>query len=135
VWISNPLEEPGPRTEQDIYRPKGTFLYLLEGYWDPDQDYHQLPSIVSALNAILRAVSKPMGLDDSDIQTKYIRLSDSLQSPLSTLEEIGGVPEFPRKIQTLYRKRFVSDNRYWMTNGVSQRSYDLFAYPIYIAAV
>jgi hypothetical protein len=133
VWVSNPLEEPGPRTENDMHQAKGTFLYLLEGYWNSDEDYHGFVSNWSALNSILNAVSEPMGLKASDLRKYDAR--DSFQSPLATLKEIGGIPESPRKIQTLYRKRFVSDDQYVMINGVSQRSYDLFAYPIYIAAV
>lgn len=134
VWISNPLQNPGPRTEKDIAEPRGTFLYLLEGYWDPDEDYHVLGSMWSALNMILRAVSKPMGLKESDLLNKY-DARRSFRSPLATLKEIGGIPEDPRKIQTLYRKRAISDDQFVMINGVSQRSYDLFAYPIYIAAI
>lgn len=133
VWISNPLERPGLRTEKDIDEPKGTFLYLLEGDWDADKDYHALGSMWSALNMILNAVSKPMGLKERDLNKYDAR--HSLRSPLATLKEIGGIPEDPRKIQTLYRKRVISDEQFVMINGVSQRSYDLFAYPIYIAAI
>ena len=134
VWVSNPSTKPHLPTEESTRVPKGTFLYLLEAYWESDDLLHGPFSGFSALNLILSEVADVMGLNRETVLTKY-EARRSFKSPLATLQEIGGIPQDQRRIQTLYRKRYISDDQYVLIDGASRRYYDLFAYPIYIASV
>lgn len=133
VWVSNPVAKPQPRTEENKYVPEGTFLYLLEAYWESDDLFHGPASGFSALNMILSEVADEMGLNRDTVMSKY-EARRSSKSPLATLQEIGGMPQDQRRIQTLYRKRYFSDDQYVLIDGARHRCFDLFAYPIYIAS-
>lgn len=133
VWVSNPGTKPQPRTKENIHDPEGIFLYLVEAYWESDDLFHGPVSGFSALNMILSSVAGAMGLDPDAVLSKYEARSSG-KSPLATLQEIGGIPQDQRKIQTLYRKRYISDDQYVLIDGTSHRCHDLFAYPIYIAS-
>jgi hypothetical protein len=133
VWFAFPPGRPIPRTEENMNEPLGTFLYLIEAYWESDERASGPSSGFSALNKMLYGMSDALGLDGK-ILSKYDARS-CYKSPLTILQEIGGAVQPPRRIRTLYRKRYLSDDQYVEIQGTVHRSHDLFGYPIFVAAV
>jgi hypothetical protein len=129
VWVSNPIEKPsGIDEEYDQYEPRGMFVYLLEGYWD-NESVQRAMSMYTALNFVLSSLSS-VGVESRPVETSR----DDYASPIAILERAGGIRGETRTIKSLYRVRSVSNNKIVNIGGRTLRCYDLFGYPIFIAA-
>jgi hypothetical protein len=53
--------------------------------------------------------------------------------PIAKLEKLSGVATDIRKITSLYRKRYMSDDAYTLIDGLPYRLNNLLGYPIFIA--
>ena len=54
---------------------------------------------------------------------------------IKILEKVGFVAQTERKITALYRKRYISNDKFTINKlGQVQRCWGLFAYPIFIAS-
>jgi hypothetical protein len=139
VWVSDPAQE---QLDSSGYA-EGTFLYLLEAYWESDQPCMTTHSSFSALNAIVTELanhsvianvpppllsggkSRPVGLPH-----EVARLRSS--HPAEAFEILGARLQLPRRIETLYRKRYLTDEKVFEDSSGIHRCNDLFAYPIFI---
>ena len=132
VWVSNPLEKPNTNAKNDDrYKPRGMFVYLLEGYWEGEPSFHAF-STFTALNVLLKGLQES-GVK-SDEGSSFETSRDDYASPTAVLERAGGIKGEIREIKSLYRVRSVSENKIVNVGGTTIRSYDLFGYPVFIAA-
>jgi len=128
IWVS----DPDPRVySQDPYDWRGTFVYLTELHWDNGSRSHFL-SGVSALQVIVNLSS---GKDFFDI------IKDEFEPfgrgrdlhPVDKLKEVGGVVTDKRKVKSLYRIRYLTNEQCYNYEGQERRVNDLLGYPLYIA--
>lgn len=134
VWISNPVEKPAVRTSENLTTAIGVFLYLIESFWQSDSsnNHNKVGSGNSALGSLLNHLSHEFGLDLDVLKGVMTGRGGDLP-PVKILEKAGLKLQETRTITALYRIRSSSDDQYVNIGGVSQRCYDLFAYPIFIS--
>jgi hypothetical protein len=132
VWISNPVEKPPLRTAENYSTPIGVFLYLIESYWEADANQTKMMSGNSALLSLLDYLSNKYGLNMDVLRGVTIGRGGDLP-PMKILEKAGLTLQSSRTITALYRIRNYSDDQYVNIAGISQRCFDLFAYPIFIS--
>jgi hypothetical protein len=129
VWIS----DPDPKLYSDEpYDWRGTFVYLSELHWDNGGLSHFL-SGVSALQVI---VNLSTGKDFFDyIKDEFEPFGRGRDlHPVDKLKEIGGVVMDKRKVRSLYRIRYLSNEQTYNHNGQKRRVNDLLGYPLYISS-
>lgn len=133
VWVSNPVEKPQAISQHpdDGYEPQGMFVYLIEGYWEDESIQHAM-SMYTALNALLKDLQS-LGVYNADSDL-FNTSRDDFASPTAILERAGGVKGEMRSIKALYRIRSVSKNKIVNIGGRTLRCFDLFGYPVFIAA-
>lgn len=129
IWISDP--DPSFYVNEP-YLWRGTFLYLTEVHWDR-AGFSTAYSGVSALQALINQMT---GQDFfayvKEEFEPYGRGRDL--HPVDKLRELGGVTSGQRKITSLYKKRYFTDEQSYQFAGTQTRVNDLLGYPIYIAA-
>lgn len=127
IWVA----EPEIETLITLgYGFRTTYLYLTEAYWDSEKpstgfsSYTAFQMLIDAMSGEFtgRWYSKP---------TKYGFVNQ--EHPLVKLVKLGGTKTDTRKITSLYRKRYMSNDAHMLVNGVSYRLNDLVGYPIFIA--
>jgi hypothetical protein len=128
LWVAEPLEKPPDRDDRNAFLAVGTWLFLVEGYWNHDIPHRGPRSGLSALTVLLKELADAAGLDLST-RSSWTWTS----SPFHVLECLGATVSEPRPIRSLYRKRYISDEQWVIVDGVEQRSWDLYAYPIFVA--
>ena len=141
VWVS----PPAPQELTGLRYSQGTYLYLLEEYWKADAKCRTTRSGFSAFNAIvtelmqasvLHSVPKPFlgvaALVGKPPWYKRYQWDYYDLSPLESLEKLGADVQPSRAIETLYRKRYLTDEQHFSDKSGPHRSNDLFAYPIFI---
>ncbi len=128
IWIS----DPDPKVySQEPYNWRGTFVYLTELHWDNGSRSHFL-SGVSALQVIVNLSS---GKDFFDI------IKDEFEPfgrgrdlhPVDKLKEVGGIVTDTRKVKSLYRIRYLTNEQTYNYDGQKRRVNDLLGYPLYIS--
>ncbi|WP_153799132.1 hypothetical protein [Foetidibacter luteolus] len=127
VWVANP-DYSTLSTER--WQFTGTFLYLIETAYDKGA-YQTTLSGCSALQAVSNIVKgenilkknwdEPLGRNNN-------------KHPLQKLESIGGIVIGDRQIETIYRKRYSTDEQCFTYEGVEYRCNDLLGYPLFIDA-
>jgi len=146
VWVSDPEPEEliGERDWlTGLGDAEGTFLYLVEAYWDSDRPCMTTYSNYSALNAIISELAREAILPDVPepfLQGGKMRHYGEPQhlanlrwlSPIDSFQALGADIQPPRRIETLYRKRYLTDEQVFRDDKGLHRCNDLFAYPIYI---
>lgn len=97
-----------------------------------NESFQHAMSMYTALNVLLTDL-KGLGVykGDSDL---FHTSRDDYASPTAIFERAGGVKGEMRGIKALYRIRSASDNKIINVGGRTLRSYDLFGYPVFIAA-
>lgn len=130
VWVSEP-ETSTMSIRENKWDFVGTFLYLTERPFDMGQ-CHTVFSGCSALQMVSNAASgKPLlTKNPSEALGRW-----SSAHPIDKLVSLGGVVVDERKIECLYRVRYVTDEQCFEYNGSSIRVNDLLGYPIYIAEI
>ncbi len=122
VWVSDPLQDEVQNTDSNTH---GTYLFLTESFWDLGV-FHTVFSGCSALRAIVNTVK---GKPFIDIGSDWI-----VTHPVDKLRELGGVALDSRKIESLYRTRYMTDEMFvGGGRGTSGRCNDLLGYPVFIA--
>jgi hypothetical protein len=125
VWVA----EPDPQdltTEQFVYA--GTFLILVETLYDRE-DFRLHLSGCSSLQALSNIITG---------QPFYTRNWDepfgrrNLKHPFQKLESMGAIYLQQQVIQTIYRKRYMSNEQSFEYKGKGYRCNDLLAYPLFI---
>lgn len=129
VWVSDP--DPAVFVEEP-YDWRGTFVFLSEVHWDAAACGHFL-SGVSALQAI---VNLTRGLDFFHVITEefepFGRGSDL--HPIDKLKKIGGVVMDRRRIKSIYRIRYFTNEQTYRHEERKRRVNDLLGYPLYISS-
>ena len=127
IWVSDP--DPTLFSQQP-WDWRGTFVYLSEIHWDNKSSSNYL-SGVSALQAV---VNLSRGRDFFEIIQgefePYGRGRDL--HPIDKLQEIGGITLDKRKIKSLYRIRYFTNEQKYKYDGQERRVNDLLGYPLYI---
>ncbi|MBW4484762.1 MAG: hypothetical protein KME14_19675 [Tildeniella torsiva UHER 1998/13D] len=133
VWISDPDKDLYSNVEWNWI---GTFLYLTEVHWD-NLEFDTVFSGCSALRMIVNAAigSDLLDRSSSKVFNEFEPFGrGSYEHPIQKLERIGATISDRRKITTLYRKRYMTDEQCYTVNDNQRRVNDLLAYPIFIAA-
>jgi serine/threonine protein kinase len=134
VWISDPSPE---ELSRDSSRASGTFVYLIESYWKAD--VYPYGTTMSGFSALTLIVNELAGLDlvsKSDKAQFGVQFSHkSSLLPIDILTVIGARVSPARRIRSLYRLRYVSDEQYFADANGWHRSLDVFAYPIFVEAL
>jgi hypothetical protein len=130
VWIADP--DPAVYS-QEPWVWLGTFLYLTEMHWDT-LGFQTVFSGCSALRTIVNAAGGQdlLALDDAETFEPFGR--GSYEHPIQKLQRIGATVSDRRKITTLYRKRYMTNEQCYTVGEQERRVNDLLAYPVFIAA-
>ncbi|MHB0959625.1 MAG: toll/interleukin-1 receptor domain-containing protein [Pirellulaceae bacterium] len=138
VWVSDPVPTKNRRGGRE-----GTFLFLIESYWERDE-FGQLGSSLypcgwsqySALQWIIEELVK------AEVVPESVKANDKYGlHPIERFKRLGAIIQPARRLRTLYRKRLISDNSAVETSTVfglraTKREHnDLVGYPIFLAAV
>jgi hypothetical protein len=131
VWVADP--DASVYSHED-YVWRGTFLYLTEMHWDT-LGFSTTFSGCSALQAIVNAaLGKELVSHPPQEETWEPFGRGSHLHPLTKLQKLGVTISDKRKIKTLYRTRFMTNEQCYTVAGEERRVNDLLAYPVYIAA-
>jgi len=126
LWVSKP--DHGDFVDED-WNWSGSYLFLTEIHFD-DGEYHSLYSGCSALRFVANAVAgnKFLDMPGEEILGRFDK------RPITTkLMQLGALPSEARKIEVLYRIRYMTDEQWHMDDGVERRVHDILGYPIFIA--
>ena len=135
VWWSPPIETHAEEeVPKSAYHCKGTFLYLLESHWKPDEKYSGVFSSLTALSMMISELEEALILPTGS-KEKLGWAKENKLHPLDHIRRFNAHIQEPRKIRSLYRKRYISNDQFYDTEKGRRRSFDLFAYPIFIAAI
>ena len=127
IWVA----EPEIETLKALgYGYRTTYLYLTEAYWDSEKPSTGFSSY-TAFQMLVDAMSGEITERWYNKPTKFGFVNQD--HPIVKLEKLGGIATGTRKITSLYRKRYMSDDASMLIDGVSYRLNDLVGYPIFIA--
>jgi hypothetical protein len=129
VWISDP--DPSLYSTEP-YDWTGTFLYLTECHWDFN-GYSTVFSGVSALQGLINQITGKDFLAYVNEEFEPYGRGRDLH-PVDKLKDIGGIATEERRIKSLYRKRYFTDEQVYSYKGECRRVNDLLGYPLYIEA-
>ena len=133
VWVADP--DPSDLSEEE-WNFSGTFLLLAETFWDGGS-FQTVYSGCSALQAIANVVEGRALLPDwpPTYHNREPLGRGSSEHPVQKLSRLLGAVELPhRRITTLYRKRYMTNEQVYEFGGKAYRVNDLLAYPLYIQA-
>ncbi len=130
VWVSDP--HSGALSKEFHGVQEATFVYLVESLWDGGP-FSTTYTGCSALQALAN-----QALGRSDIlrcgsSTEQLGCG-SCDHPVEKLScHLGAVVSEPRRIRSLYRQRYITDEQCYVHEGQQYRVHDLLGYPLYIA--
>lgn len=140
LWVSDPDFSIRPKDRWDFV---GSFLYLVEAHWD-DSPFHTTYSGRSALQAIVNSArgldlmafpKSPIGSDGCTPPEFWEPLGrGNADHPIEKLQRIGAVVSDKRRITTLYRLRYMTNEQCVKVDGETRRFNDILGYPVYIAS-
>jgi hypothetical protein len=127
IWVSDP--DPALYVN-DPFDWRGTFLYLSELHWDSGSS----TPFLSGISALQVIVNLSRGKDFFDyIKDEFEPFGRGRDlHPVDKLKEIGGVVMDRRKIRSLYRIRYFTNEQTYSYEGQRRRVNDLLGYPVYI---
>jgi hypothetical protein len=131
VWVS----EPNPKhliVAKNDWDSSGTFLYLTETISDIGVYY----SVISGVSALHALYNISHGKNFFDMTTNK-NGDEPLERwnfihPIEKLKSLGAIEIDKRKLETLYRCRYITDEQSYTYKGIKYRTNDLLGYPIYI---
>lgn len=135
VWISDPpnQEKIIESRKANPWRYDNSFLYLIEAVWDNGEPYQSVFSGTSALKFIVNIRKNHNNIVPEDDGEKYGRWSNL--HPIEKIKGLGITIGDPQKIETLYRKRYITDEQTYRYKSEDIRVCDLVGYPFYIASI
>jgi hypothetical protein len=149
IWVADPdisqeFLSPANHNLAPIFDT--AFLFLLQEHW-PDGPAQPMISGCSALQLVANiAAQKPENEPDTP-EWPHVDLGRmNPQHPVAKLAEIGGLVLGSRRIETLYRVRYISNEQSYCylperQDGASPldwtwlRVHDVAAYPLFVAAL
>jgi hypothetical protein len=129
VWVSDPNYD---MLSKESWRFEGTFLYLIETTYDTGS-YRTTLSGCSSLQVIANLVSGK-NLFEPNWQENEPMGRGSYKHPIEKLKSIGALEIGKREIETIYRKRYLTNEQCFVYNNEKYRCNDLLAYPLFIEA-
>ncbi len=134
VCISDPPEPILPRGEWDF---STSFLFLVEELGEFRWPGGWFISGISSLRVVAQVLTDPRiestaSLFDLSSSTDRFGRWQS-DHPIERLREIGGVVGTPRRITTVYKIAYMTDEQSYPFRGQELRVSDILAYPLYIA--
>lgn len=125
VWIAEPDSKDLSIDEYDF---TGTFLYLIELLTDRG-DYRSTISGCSALQVISNI---SQGKNFFALNRAEPLGRQSTKHPIEKLQDLGAYVIDDRKIRTLYKKRYMTNEQRFDYEGKVYRCNDLLGYPLMI---
>jgi hypothetical protein len=139
VWIADPTPLHQPKVHD--WEIVGSNVFLVEELGDFSWRSSGFVSGVTALKIISHLARFPRLLDE-DTAWEGMRsrtlgdFGDWVEvAPSELLREIGGMPGVPRRIETVYKIAYMSNESFHVTDGSATRVNDILAYPLYIADI
>ncbi|MBU8875285.1 hypothetical protein KQ910_16040 [Reyranella sp. MMS21-HV4-11] len=131
VWISRPdPKDLNPRLAAHSWDWTGTYLILLETVWDSTAG---APATWLSGCSALQAVANIAANNTIDVPNFKEPLGrKSTDDPIEKMIQLGGVRYEERRLKSLYRIRYVSDEQVTPYRGGMRRVNDLLAYPLFI---
>jgi hypothetical protein len=137
VWVSDPLDDAGePEDEWDFL---GSFLFIVQ---ELGQGLNWPTStFISGMSALRMIVDFIVGQEPFG----YRPIMEHIQSegddfgrfnpqhPIEKLAAVGGKPGRPRRIDTVYKIEYMTNEQSAPLSGKVVRVNDILAYPLYIA--
>lgn len=134
VWVSDPPKPILPRTQWDY---STSFLFLVEELGEFRWPVAWFISGISSLRIVAEVLTDPR---DLTMEAMFeLRNSDDLfgrwqtDHPIERLRRIGGVVGAPRRIASVYKIAYMTDEQSYTYEGEELRVSDILAYPLYIA--
>ncbi len=129
VWVADPDPTDFTTVNESWDCSEGTFLLLTELHLD-DVKFHTTYSGCSALQAVVNVATGKPFLSTAE----YEPLGRwNKAHPVEKLVDLGAHAGDSRRIETLYRVRYMTDEQCYVVDGGERRVYDLLGYPVYIA--
>lgn len=126
VWVAEPDYN---MLSKEPWTYSGTFLFLIETLYDKGEFRFNL-SGCSALQAISNIVTgQPFY---SKNQNEPLGRYNS-QHPLEKLKSIGAIYIHKQEINTIYRRRYMTNEQCFDFGGYKYRCNDLLGYPLFIS--
>lgn len=128
VWISDPFEED---LSNEAFNWNGCFTYLTQLHMDDEEQTYMWSgcSALQALSNLALGVNLPFqqGANEEPLGR------GSAEHPISKLEKLGWRVTDKRRITSLYRIRYMTNEQFYEVNSERHRVHDLLGYPIFIA--
>ena len=136
VWIMDPIESAvEPEDEWDWL---GSFVFIVQELGGFPWPSSWFISGLSALRMVVDVIAKTPRLDRGELR-KVITSGDDVFGrwhdghPIEKLERIGAIRQRARKIDTIYKIAYMTNEQSVTVNGKWTRINDILAYPLYIA--
>ena len=128
VWTSDPDPKVIASPRESPYDFRGTFLYLITPIYD-EADVGTFYSGCSALQAIANLVCGRSFIATDRDEPLGRRL---FSHPIDKMKTLGGIVVDRRKVESMYKPRYMSDEQCANDGIRAFRAHDLLAYPLYI---
>lgn len=130
VWVSDP---DYTKLSKEPWCFEGTFLYLIESAYDKGS-YRTTLSGCSSLQVIANLVNgNDLFASSNSIEFEPLGRG-SYKHPVQKLKDIGAMEIGKREIETIYRKRYITNEQCFIYDTQEYRCNDLLAYPLFIDA-
>ena len=123
VWVSDPGEAPGSPGKFE-----GSFLFLVEALHAADGSL----SIHSGCSALRLLANSIEGLPPLDRSGPDPFGRDSDEHPIAKLARLDAVVGDPRRLQSLYTIRYMTNEQCYQSASGERRVHDILAYPLFI---
>lgn len=129
IWVSSPTAATGGHDASNAWNFDGTFLYIVESFWQEDTELATVFSGCSALQALSNVVTgQPFFKRDSNEALGR----RSFLHPVEKLKGLGGIVMDERTIEVLYKTRYMTDEQCFVDDEKAYRVHDLLAYPVFV---
>lgn len=134
VWVSDPRPPTIPRQEWDF---STSFLFLVEELGEFKWPMGWFMSGISSLRIVAEFLTEPRDLSYEalfEVRGAGDRFGRwQTDHPVMRLQEIGGVVGSSRRIESVYKVAYMTDEQSYSVNDETYRVSDILAYPLYIA--
>ena len=139
VWILDPVNEPGSKMPHLEPEYRESIVFIVQEL----SEFHA-NSFITGISALRMAIEIAPTIDEFDYRFwsygKEVIPSPEhdpslrhLGHPIKRLAQVGGIVNRPRKIETIYKIAYASDEHYLLINNDWRRIDDILAYPLFIA--
>jgi hypothetical protein len=131
VWVLDPIEPS--REPVDEWDWLGSYVFIVQELLDLKAP-HSVFSGISALRLVAEKIAVAENVDMRDLagtEDVFGRWHEG--HPIEKIKAIGAKVGRRRRIETVYKIGYMSDEQYIKVNGAEGRINDILAYPLYIA--